>query len=227
VVYLNHAFEFYFQTNLSKLLGGSVSSVFRPWPDLIGLCHQHGTIRSEMKINIPGRDTFYFDVRISNVRLKKGYSMGRVLVLDDITLQKQAEARATLFYDARVQGDRSERIPMVLMYRMYDEMIIEVNRSFLLAFGFERMKLLGHTMLDARLWEPYHRAEFLRALRQESSLKDYTLTLKHYNGTEQLLTVSAQLVDVGDVSYVILLAQTRSCLGSALADKQVGTPVRF
>ncbi|MFT3892964.1 MAG: histidine kinase N-terminal 7TM domain-containing protein [Anaerolineales bacterium] len=210
VVYLNHAFEYYFQTDLSKLIGGTVSSVFEPWPDLVRLCNQHNTIRSETAINIPGRDTLFFDTRVSNVRLRKGQSMGRVLVLDDITVQKQAESRATLFYDARVKGDTPDRIPMVLMYRVTDDIIIEVNRSFLLALGYERMKLLGHTMLEVRLWEPYQRAEFIRTLCQENSLKEYPLTLKHYNGREHPLNVSAQLVDIGGVTYVIMLAQTHS-----------------
>lgn len=152
--------------------------------------------------------------------------MGRVLVLDDITVQKQAEARATMFYDVRAQGDRTDRIPLVLMYRVYDEMIIEVNRSFLLALGFERMKLLGHTMLEARLWEPYQRAEFLRTLSQEISLKEYSIVLRHYNGRDYPLTISAQLVDVGGVSYVIMLAQSQFCLESASADMPTEIPAR-
>ena len=226
VVYLNNAFEYYFQIDSKKLIGGTVTSVFAPWPDLIRICNQHSTIRSETVINIPGRDTLYFDSRVSNVRLRKGLSMGRVLVLDDITVQKQAEARATMFYDVRAQGDRTDRIPLVLMYRVYDEMIIEVNRSFLLALGFERMKLLGHTMLEARLWEPYQRTDFLRALGQDSALKEYPILLRHYNGRDYPLTISAQLVDVGGVSYVIMLAQSQLCLESASADKPAEIPAR-
>ena len=226
VVYLNHAFEYYFQTDLNKLIGGTVSSAFKQWPDLVRLCNQHSTIRSEAVINIPGRDTLYFDTRVSNIRLRKGQSMGRVLVLDDVTVQKQAETRATLFYDACVQGDKSDRLPMVLMYRVYDEMIIEVNRSFLLALGFERMKLLGHTMLEARLWEPYQRVEFLRALSQDNSLKEYALTLKHYNGREHSLTISAQLVDIGGTSYVVMLAQSHPCREMVSAGESLGIPSR-
>ena len=210
VVYLNHAFEYYFQTDANKLVGGTVSSAFDQWPDLIRLCNQQSTIRSEAVINIPGRDPLYFDARISNIRWRKGHSMGRVLVLDDVTEQKQAEARATLFYDFHAKADKPDRIPLVLVYRVYDEMIIEVNRSLLLALGFERMKLLGHTMLETRLWEPYQRTEFLRTLGQDHTLKEYPLTLKHYNGKDQLLTVSAQLLDIGEVSYIVILAQNQA-----------------
>jgi PAS domain S-box-containing protein len=106
---------------------------------------------------------------------------------------------------------------MVLMYRVFDEMIIEVNRSFLLALGFERMKLLGRTMLEARLWEPFQRTEFLRALNQNRSLKEIPLVLKHYNGTSRQLIVSAQIVDIGGTSYVVLLAQVQAELESARA----------
>jgi len=95
---------------------------------------------------------------------------------------------------------------MVLMYRSFDEMVIEVNRSFLLALGFERMKLLGRTMLDGRLWEPHQRAEFLRVFNRDRSLREYPLTLKHYNGTDRHLTASVQAVDIGGTSYVVILA---------------------
>ncbi len=226
VVYLNHAFEYYFQTDLKKVVGGTISSAFKQWPDLVRLCNEQNTFRSEVAINLPGRDALYFDTRVSNIRLRKGQSMGRVLVLDDITEQKQAETRATLFYDVRVKTDNPDRIPLVLMYRVYDEMIVEVNRSFLLALGFERMKLLGHTMLETRLWEPYQRTEFLRVLCQENTLKEYPLTLKHYNGTEYPLKVSAQLVDIGGISYVIMLAQSRSCRESVAAEEPAGIPSR-
>lgn len=210
VVYLNHAFEYYFQTDLRKLVGRTASSAFEPWPDLVRLCNRNNTVRSETVITRPGRDPLYFDTRISNLRWREGYPMGRVLVLDDITEQKQAETRATLFYDLHAKGNKTEHIPLVLMYRVYDEMIIEVNRSFLLAFGFERMKLLGRTMLEIRLWEPSQRAEFLRALSQDHSLKEYPLTLKHYNGNDHLLTISAQLLDISGTSYVVILAENRA-----------------
>ena len=136
--------------------------------------------------------------------------MGRVYVLDDVTEQKQAEARATLFYELSAKSGNTDRIPMVLMYRVFDEMIIEVNRSFLLALGFERMKLLGRTMLDARLWEPFQRVEFLRAFNQNRTLKEYSLKLKHYNGTDRRLNVSAQYVDIGGIAYAVILAQPQT-----------------
>jgi PAS domain S-box-containing protein len=209
LVYLNNAFEYYFQTNPKKLIGDFASSAFESWPELIGLCNQHNTARSELTVTVPKRDPLQFDVRVSNIRWQKNYAMGRVLVLKDVTEQKQAETRATLFYELRAQNGKADRIPMVLMYRVFDEMIIEVNRAFLLVMGFERMKLLGRTMLDGRLWEPYQRAEFLRAFNRERVLREYPLTLKHYNGTDRTLTVSAQSVEIGGTSYVMILAHVQ------------------
>jgi PAS domain S-box-containing protein len=210
VVYLNNAFEYYFQIDMKKMIGHSVSSAFEQWPELINLCNQQNTVRSEMVITMPGRDPLYFDIRVSNIRWQKGYSMGRVLVLDDVTGQKQAEARATLFYALSAKNGASDHIPMVLMYRVFDEMIIEVNRTFLLALGFERMKLLGRTMLEARLWEPFKRAEFLRDFNKDRVLKEYSLVLKHYNGTDLPLVISAQFMDISGTAYVVILAQTQA-----------------
>lgn len=209
VVYLNNAFEYYFLVDPQKLIGQPVTSAFEQWPELIHLCNQQNTIRSEVVINRQDRDALHFDIRISNIRWRKDYSMGRILVLDDMTEQKHAEARATLFYELSAKSDKSKRIPMVLIYRAFDEMIIEVNRSFLLGLGFERMKLLGRTMLETRLWEPYQRAEFLRALNQDRSLNEYSLALNHYNGTNQPLTISAKHVDIGGTSYVVILAENQ------------------
>jgi PAS domain S-box-containing protein len=210
VMYLNNAFEYYFQTEPSKLTGHSVNAAFGQWPELVNLCSQQNTIRSELIVNISGREPLHFDTRVSNIRWRKGYSVGRVLVLSDITEQKQAESRATLFYDINAKSGKTGRIPMVLMYRVFDEMIIEVNRAFLLALGYERMKLLGRTMLEARLWAPFQRAEFQRAFNQNRSLKEYSLVLKHYNGTDRMLNVSAQSMEIGGTAYIIILGQTQT-----------------
>jgi len=209
VVYLNNAFEYYFQIDPKKMIGHSASSAFAQWPELVSLCNQQNTIRSEVIITLPERDPLHFDIRVSNIRWRKDYSMGRVLVLDDVTGQKKAEARATLFYEVTAKDGKSDRIPMVLMYRAFDEMIIEVNRTFLLALGFERMKLLGRTMLEAHLWEPFKRTDFLRAFNKNRSLTEYSLVLKNSNGTDQPLTISAQAMDIGGTAYVVILAHTQ------------------
>lgn len=206
VVYINNAFEYYFHMVPKDLVGQKASSAFEQWPELVRLCNQPNTIRSEVIVNLPEREPLHFDIRVSNIRFRKGDSMGRVIVLDDMTEQKQAESRALLFYELSARGEKSKRIPMVLMYRVFDEMIIEVNRSLLLALGFERMKLLGRTMLEARLWEPHQRAEFLRALNKDRSLSEFSLALNHYNGRSQMLTVSAQHLEIGGTAYIVILA---------------------
>lgn len=210
VVYINHAFEYYFQTDINSMVGRDAAAAFAHWPDLVRMCDQNSTIRSEVVIRLSGREPLVFDTRVTNIRWKMGTAMGRVLVMDDITEQKQAETHAALFYNLHAGPDTPNRVPLVLMYRVYDEMIIEVNRSFLLALGFERMKLLGHTMLEARLWEPYQRAEFLRALALHHCLNEFPITLKHRNGTNQSLHVLAQYLEVGGTSYVILLAENET-----------------
>ena len=209
LMYLNNAFEYYFQVDPKKMIGLPSHIAFEPWPELVALCKQQSTVRSEVVVPMEGRDPLHFDTRASNIRWRKGYAMGRVLVLDDVTEQKHAEARASLFYELGAKDGKTDSIPMVLMYRAFDEMIIEVNRAFLLTLGFERMKLLGRTMLDARLWEPHQRTEFMRAFNRDRLLKEYDLILKHYNGKDQRLTVSAQSVDISGVSYVVILAHTQ------------------
>jgi PAS domain S-box-containing protein len=209
VIYINNAFEYYFHVDPKSLIGQTVLSAFARWPELSRLCNQQNTVRSELVVKL--QDTImYFDTRVSNIRWRTGSSMGRVLVLDDMTEQKQAEARAQLFNEINVRGGKSGRTPMVLMYRVFDEKIIEVNRSTLLALGFERMKLLGRTLLEARLWEPFQRAEFLRALNQSHSLKEYPLVLKHYNGQDRPLSVTAQLLEIGGDAYVVILAESQA-----------------
>jgi PAS domain S-box-containing protein len=210
LVYLNNAFEYYFQVEPKDLIGLPSHIAFEQWPELVMLCRKQSTVRSEVVVAVEGRDPLHFDTRVSNIRWQKNYAMGRVLVLDDVTEQKHAEARATLFYELSAKDGKSDHIPMVMMYRVFDEMIIEVNRAFLLALGFERMKLLGRTMLDARLWEPHQRAEFLRAFNRTRSLQEYQLTLKHYNGIDQALVVSAQSVEISGTSYVVLLAHKQA-----------------
>ena len=96
---------------------------------------------------------------------------------------------------------------MIIVYRSSDERIVEVNRTFLLKLGYERRDVVGRTLLELGIWDAYQRADFLRALNREGSLKDYSLQFAGQAGKLTPYRFFANQSEIQDERYVVMMAQ--------------------
>ena len=92
----------------------------------------------------------------------------------------------------------------MVMYRANDDKIIDVNRTFLINLGYERKDVLGRTLIGIQFWGASQRADFLRMLYKNSSLKDYAFEIGK-NGQKYIL--SASQIEMQDVKYIVIFAQ--------------------
>jgi len=155
-------------------------------------------------MTIEGREPVYFDTRVSTVRWKN-QRLGRVYVLEDISERRRAEKTAFGQSDENlISGDA---IPLIFVIRLHDEKVIEVNRSSILALGYERKDVVGRSFLQLGIWDAYQRSEFLKIFRSEGFVKNHTLSLTDINKSKQSYLVSANRVDIHDKSYIVMLVQ--------------------
>jgi PAS domain S-box-containing protein len=130
-----------------------------------------------------------------------------VIILSDITERRSAESRVV---QQQLQDVGSVDIPLTVIYRISDEKIVDVNRTFLLNLGYERKNVLGRSLLDLGFWDSYQRVDFLRALFKEGKLSDYPLRISSSNGEKKPYFFSATQLEVQGGKYIAILAQEDS-----------------
>ena len=203
VVFVNRVFEYYTGVDPKTLFGQHAERALAPWPELQSLTGLDSTVRSEISLNLKNHGAVYFDVKISSIRWKTDRTFGRVIRLDDITERHNAEHR----WRAQDESEAGTEIPMIAVFDIDQEQIIEVNRSFLLHLGMERNQVMRRSLLDLGIWDPYQRAEFRKRLFQENRLEGYILQLTNSRGLAREYSVTAHLVESGGKRYVVLFAQ--------------------
>ncbi|MCZ2126836.1 MAG: PAS domain-containing protein [Anaerolineales bacterium] len=202
IVYANRAFEYFFNLSPLSLVGKQATQAFSEWSALKSLFENSETIRREIAVAPQGRAPVVFNVRIFNIRLNNTSEViGRITMLDDVTERRAAEHRLNQPY---IESNSNE-LPVMAIFRANDDKIVDVNRAFLLALGYERKDVIGRSLGEIQFWETDQRADFLRALYKNGSLKDTPFKLKKDKDSARAYLLSATQIEAQDLKYVMIL----------------------
>lgn len=205
ITYINQAFEYYTKVESGAFIGKH-ASILPFWSALSTLIDSTSTVRGEVVMNFENGEPVYFQAHVSTVRWKS-QRLGRACILEDVTERRRAERAA--FGDSREETDLERgSIPLIFVMRAHDEKIIEVNRSFVLALGYERKDIVGQSPHQVGLWSVFERVEFLKFFRGSNtgSLKNHPLALKRFNGQQEKFHVSATNMEIEGSSYIVVFA---------------------
>ncbi len=95
VIDLNPAAQRIIDRQTSKVIGQPAAQVFGAWPDFVERYRDTVAAQTEMAIQ-NGKTRRIYDARISPLSSRRGQSVGRLVVLRDITERKQAEENMRL-----------------------------------------------------------------------------------------------------------------------------------
>jgi PAS domain S-box-containing protein len=113
----------------------------------------------------------------------------------------------------------------IIVTRLSDGRVIDVNDAFLRLFGHERSEVLGRTTSEFGLWiDPTHREDIVRRLRKHGSLADICLQLRTRSGEIRSIEASAQVVDVEGVPCIVAIDRDvteRKRIQDALVESEV------
>ncbi len=202
IVFINNVFEYYFGMDPKSLIGKFSDEAFAAWPELKAVAVQASAKRDEIDLNLPNFGLVFFDITVSKIHGANKRELGRTIILDDVTERRHAEKRIG---GESIAG--TAEIPLIIVYRAGDEKIVEVNRTFLFKLGYERRDMLGRTLLELGIWDVYQRAEFLRALYREGSLKDYAMQLTGQAGKLAPFNFFANQNEIQGEHYVVMMAR--------------------
>ncbi|CAG1011424.1 Response regulator PleD [Anaerolineales bacterium] len=132
--------------------------------------------------------------------------VNRRLVMDlevDITAREQTE-NALRLSDEKFQKAFHSSPDAVLITRVNDGQIVEVNDSFCLTTGYSREEALGHSTLTLGLWAiPKERESFVSTLCEHSRIRGVEYDFRSKSGSILNGLVSAEIILLGGVSHIL------------------------
>ena len=92
--------------------------------------------------------------------------------------------------------------------RIRDSKLIDVNKAWLDVTGLTREEAIGHTALELNLWvNPGDRDRLISLLREQNTVRDFELQLRHRSGNISDMLMSAELIELSGEQCVLSLAQ--------------------
>jgi PAS domain S-box-containing protein len=207
IVYLNKAFEYYTNIWSEEAIGKPAGTVLADLPGLYSLYSDAENVNTDIAIDRGDGRTLFLNLRISQV-LNDKKVVGRVFILHDITERKEAEQRLLPIEDAR--SSQVASIPVIIVLRLEDGKIVEINRSFILNFGFQREEVTGRTPLEIGMWTAVQRSTLLRELRERERLSEYPIELGVHGGGRKSYLLSASTLTMSGETYMVwILRQSK------------------
>jgi PAS domain S-box-containing protein len=114
----------------------------------------------------------------------------------DITEQKRAEAALRESEERFAKAFHASPDALVIS-RIVDGVILEVNDSFVSLFGYDRAELIGKSTLQLCLYvDPEDRGRALKVLQEEGRVRDIEFEMKRKSGELLLTQFSAEPLDL-------------------------------
>lgn len=134
-----------------------------------------------------------------------GKLIGMVESFQDITLRKKAES------EMRESEERFRKIfeanpDPVILAKLEDGVIIDVNKAFEMATGTTRARALGHNSEELGLWaEQAQREPFRNRLKQQGEIDNHEASFRVMDGQIKTGLVSARVLTVHNVPCVLIV----------------------
>src|SRR5215467_13813228 len=137
-----------------------------------------------------------FSVNSAPIYNADGRMILTVVTFIDIAERKQAEATLREAEERFSKAFRASPDSLVIS-RVVDGMIIEVNESFISMTGYSRDELVGHSAVSLGLHaEPGDRKRMVEILREQNYVRDYEFRLRRKTGEIRLIRFSAEPVEL-------------------------------
>ena len=150
-------------------------------------------------------ELFPMHIAVSEMRL--GDRRKFVAVVCDISERKAAEDRLRQSEELFSKAFHANPEPVVIS-RLSDGRIIDVNESFVRFSGHSREEAVGRGALELGLWDrPEDRAPLVRILTEKGSVRDLELNLKTKSGTQRAVVLAAELIEIDREPCILVVAR--------------------
>ena len=150
------------------------------------------------------RSKYFEDLKDTNAQLQ-------------IEAQERRQAEKALQESERLFRTVFETIPdSIIVSRLKDNRIIDVNNGFLELTGFRKLEVLGKTPMDLTLWEDKDKRErFISVLESRNYIHNFESSFLMKNGHVQTALISVNAIDLKGEPHFITVARNISELKEA------------
>lgn len=190
---------------IEKLAGGSISSA--AWEKRFVRkdgSYSWARVTVSPQLDVAGRPIHYITV-IEDINARKAWEQR--LFESQEALRISEESYRTIYQSSLVLN---------ALTRLSDGVVVDANKTFLDAMGFEKGEVIGHSTIDLHLWADVRdRKKFTEMLQQHKEIRNFEIGLRKKNGDVFPVLLSASLIDVGGVACVLSVMQDISEMRAA------------
>lgn len=142
---------------------------------------------------------------IVRLTYKQGKPKARIGVITDISIHMLTMEELQASNERFFRAFHNFPIPATIS-RVKDSRLIDVNKNFLLASGFERNEILGKTAFELKGWTSLsERDEILKMLKNNQRVDKYPIVMIDAFGRSRNLLISAELFESNGETCLLLM----------------------
>ena len=150
----------------------------------------------EIKYRLEDSTETYFSVNSAPIHDSEGRMVLTIVTFNDIAERKLAEAALRESEERFAKAFQASPDALVIS-RIADGVVLEVNDSFVSLSGYAREEIIGHSTLQLGLYEdPSFRERALKILQEQNVVRDFELTLRRKSGEMRWCLFSAEAMDL-------------------------------
>lgn len=153
----------------------------------------------------------------------EGKPLHIIAFAEDISARKAAEenlaaaTRELREKEIRYRTIFQTSVDALIISRLSDGKIIDVNKAFVDTTGFEPEEVIGRTSLELNLWaNPQERRIIIDELRQNSVSRDFEVLFRKKSGETRCGLLSGSLIQIDGVECVMIVARDITDMKQAL-----------
>lgn len=136
--------------------------------------------------------------------VKTGIQRPQDLLLRELALRQEALRTSEAFFSATFRANPEAMV----IFRLADGRIQEVNEGFLALSGYSRQETLGRTGEELGLWlDPRERMAFMGALARHGSVRERECRFRLRSGEIRIAQLSAEVLEIKGVTLAITVAR--------------------
>ena len=204
IVFVNPALESLAHLAPGTSIGSKISEVLYNWPNVTG--DPTNKSRTTLEATITNRQ-YFFEIQTSPLYEKKIF-IGCIYDIRNITEQVKFEDRQRLLRQGIHKEETSaDFAPILMVVRIPDGKIVDVNTEFQLHTGYTREEALEHTAFQLGLVTMENRTVFTRLSKSSEDAVNEKLTITTKSGHTQIWKISLIKTSLDGVDLQLLAAR--------------------